>query len=150
MTILHQLKNTTNKRKRLKIVGRGPGSGHGKTSCRGNKGDGSRSGYKRRFGTEGGLVPLFKKLPTRGFTRGRFLKAVFAISLDQIEQFYENGEIVNLQTLQEKGLAPRAVPGGIKILSDGELTKKVTIEAKNYSQEAMRKLESKSISFKKV
>jgi len=150
MTQLHMLKNDTQKRKRKKLLGRGPGSGHGKTSCRGHKGQGSRSGYKKRYGTEGGRMPLFKKLPTRGFTRGRFLKKSFAISLHLIDQFYQDGEVVNLETLYEKGVVCRSLPGGLKVLSDGELTKKVTIEANKFSKEAQKKLEAKSISFKTI
>lgn len=150
MIQLHMLTNDTQKRKRRKVVGRGPGSGHGKTSCRGHKGQGSRRGSKKRFGTEGGRVPLFKKLPTRGFTRGRFLKKSFAISLQLIDQFYQDGEIVNLNTLYEKGVVSQRILGGLTVLSDGELTKKVSIEAKKFSKETQKKLEAKSISFKTI
>lgn len=150
MTKLHMLTNDTQKRKKRKLLGRGTGSGLGKTSGRGHKGQGSRSGYKKRYGTEGGRVPLFKKLPTRGFTRGRFVKKYFSISLQLIDQFYQDGEIVNLETLYEKGLVGRGITGGLKVLSDGDLTKKVTIEALKFSKEAQKKLEAKSISFKTI
>ncbi len=147
---LHELQNVSRPKKKIQRVGRGPGSKRGKTSCRGIKGDGSRSGYKRRYGYEGGAVPLYKRLPTRGFTRGRFCKEHLALNLSTIEKFYQDGETVNLMTLKEKGLCPRKVPGGVKILSNGDLTKKVTIEAQNFSKNALKKLEEKKISFKIV
>lgn len=146
---LHKLQDIRG-RKKVQRVGRGPGSKRGKTSCRGQKGDGSRSGYKRRYGYEGGGVPLHRRLPIRGFTRGRFFKARLSINLDLIEKFYNDGETVSHQTLYQKGIAPRALPGGLKILSRGELTKKVTIEAKKFSKEAIKKLDEKKISYQTV
>ncbi len=149
MTQLDQLTNTTRPKKKIQRVGRGPGSGRGKTSCRGHKGDGSRSGYRRRFGYEGGQVPLYKKLPCRGFTRGRFTPTIaLSINLEQLDKIYENGEVVNLSSLREKGILSKSKRGGLKILSRGELSKKVTIEAHSFSKEAARKLEQGSISFK--
>ncbi|MEL7432018.1 MAG: 50S ribosomal protein L15 [Chlamydiota bacterium] len=147
---LHDLKNTHRARKKVQRVGRGPGSKRGKTSCRGQKGDGSRSGYKRRYGYEGGGVPLHRRLPIRGFTRGRFYQARLAINLDLIEKFYHDGEVVSEDTLRQKGLSPRRIPGGLKILSRGELTKNVRIEAHRFSKEAIRKLEEKKIPYQKV
>ena len=114
-------------------MGRGIGSKRGKTSCRGGKGDSARQGYRKRFGYEGGQVPLYRKLPIRGFTRGRFIKDSQAIGLDIIDFYFNDGDTVNVSTLREKGLIPRKLPGGIKILSNGELTKKVTIEAHGFS-----------------
>lgn len=150
MIQLHNLVNETQPPKGRKRKGRGPGSGHGKTSCRGHKGQGSRSGYKKRYGKEGGRMPLFKKLPTRGFTRGRFLKKSFAITLQLIDQFYQDGEIVNLATLYDKGVVKKRVPGGLVVLSSGELSKKVTIEASRFSKETVTKLQEKKISFKTI
>lgn len=148
MTLLHKLKDTSRVRTKVKRVGRGPGSGRGKTSCRGQKGDGARSGYKRRFGYEGGGVPLYRRIPTRGFTRGRFAKPKMHISLAAIDAHFKDGEVVQYATLFEKGLAPRRLEGGLKVLSNGELTKKVSIEANSFSKEAIRKLEEKGIPFK--
>jgi len=150
MIELHNLKNAHRKTKKVQRVGRGPGSKRGKTSCRGQNGDGSRSGYRRRFGYEGGMVPLYRKLPCRGFTRGRFEKPSQAISLERLDRFYKDGEVVNVQTLRQKGLVPRRLAGGIKILSQGTLTKKVTIEAHRFSKAAIKKLEEKSIPYKKI
>lgn len=148
MLELQRLKDTHRPKKVVRRVGRGPGSKRGKTCCRGHKGDGSRSGYKRRYGYEGGGVPLFKRLPTRGFTRGRFAKQSLSINLWQIEKHYNDGEIVNAETLKAKGLLKRKMIAGIKILSKGELSKKVTIEADRFSQNALKVLEEKKISFK--
>ncbi len=150
MITLDSLTNTTRPKKKIQRVGRGPGSGRGKTSCRGNKGDKSRSGYKCRHGKEGGQLPLYRKLPCRGFTNGLFRLEVCAINLDQIEKLYSNGETVNLETLQEKGYASRRVNGGLKILSNGTLTKKVTIEANSFSKEAIVKLDKLAISYTKI
>ena len=147
MIKLSELKNTSRPKKKVQRVGRGIGSGRGKTSGRGEKGDGSRSGYKRRYGYEGGQVPLYRKLPIRGFTRGRFEKPSQAITLAFIEQYFNDGEVVNMATLREKGLIHRRLPAGIKILSNGELTKKVTIEANAISKAALQKLEENKISF---
>jgi large subunit ribosomal protein L15 len=149
MIQLNGLQNTTRPRKKIQRVGRGPGSGRGKTSCRGHKGDGSRSGYRRRFGYEGGQVPLYKKLPCRGFTRGRFTKTVLlSINLGDIDKLYSDGEIVNFATLREKGVISKSEFGGVKILSKGELSKKVKLEAHSFSKEAASKLEKSKISFK--
>lgn len=148
MTDLSQLKDTTRPRKKVQRIGRGIGSGRGETSGRGGKGDSARQGYRKRFGYEGGQVPLYRKLPIRGFTRGRFVKERVAISLELIDQYYEDGETVNLLTLRDKKLVDRRLPGGLKILSDGDLTKKVVIEAHKYSAAALKKLEERSIIYK--
>lgn len=150
MINLHTLTNSTSPAKRTKRVGRGPGSKMGKTSCRGQKGAKSRSGYKRRHGIEGGQAPIYTKLPTRGFTRGRWEKESLAVNLDRINEAFEDGETVNHATLIEKGLAPRQLPGGIKILGNGELTKKVVIEAHRYSKSALIKLEKSPAEYKTI
>jgi large subunit ribosomal protein L15 len=163
MVQLSQLKNTSRPRKKVQRVGRGVGSGRGKTSCRGGKGDSARQGYRKRFGYEGGQVPLYRKLPIRGFTRGRFVKlpirgftrgrfvkASQAISFGLIEAYFEEGDTVNMVTLREKGLIPRKLPGGIKILNKGTLTKKLTIEANSFSAAAKEQLDAKGISYKEV
>ncbi|GAB4185924.1 MAG: 50S ribosomal protein L15 [Simkaniaceae bacterium] len=150
MITLSSLKNTTREKQSRKRVGRGTGSKKGKTSCRGHKGDKSRSGYKRRHGKEGGQLPLYQKLPTRGFLRERFREHTYSINLERIESLFEDGETVNYQTLREKRMVPRKekIQGGIKILGNGELTKKVVIEANAFSKAAIRKLEEKKIEFK--
>lgn len=147
---LSTLKNTSRPLKKSRRIGRGIGSKRGATSGRGGKGDSHRQGYSKRFGYEGGQVPLYRKLPIRGFTRGTFVKEGAAISLTTIEENFQDGEEVSALSLREKGLIPRRVPGGIKILSNGELTKKVTIKANRYSAAAEQKLQEIGISFTKV
>lgn len=150
MLSLSVLKNTTRPKKKIQRVGRGIGSRRGKTSCRGVKGDGCRRGYTRRFGYEGGQVPLYRKLPIRGFTRGRFDKPSFAISLGKIEAAFDAGETVNYESLRERGLVPRKLPGGIKILGSGELVKKVKIEAHAFSEGAKQKLDANKIQYQVI
>jgi large subunit ribosomal protein L15 len=147
MLSLSELKNTSRPKKKVQRIGRGIGSKRGATSGRGGKGDSARQGYRKRFGYEGGQVPLYRKLPIRGFTRGTFVKASVAISLSTLQQYFEDGEMVNLVTLREKGLVPRRLPGGFKILANGELTKKVKIEANHFSEAAEQKLKDKGISY---
>lgn len=130
---LHTLANFSRQRKRRKVVGRGPASGHGKTCCRGNKGDGSRSGYKRRYGYEGGGVPLHRRTPVRGFTRGRFQKKPVILHFDHINGVYQDSEVVSEQTLREKGLIKGKIHG-VKILNRGKLERKVTFDLNNLSR----------------
>ncbi len=147
MTNLAQLRNTSRPTKKSRRIGRGIGSKRGATCGRGGNGDSSRQGYRKRFGYEGGQVPLYRKLPIRGFTRGRFVKASAAIGLSTIEEHFKDGEIVNMTSLREKKLIPRRLPGGIKILANGDLTRKVTIEAQAFSEAALKKIQEKSISY---
>jgi len=150
MMNLAQLTNTHRPSQKRHRVGRGMGSKCGKTCGRGMKGDKARSGFKNHFGQEGGQIPLYKKLPTRGFTNGRFKNVVFAINLGKIDKLFADGETVSLQTLQEKGYAPRRAPGGLKILSGGEISKKVTVMATSFSKSAEDKLKKSGISFQQV
>lgn len=150
MINLANLKNTHRLENKVQRIGRGPGSKRGKTCGRGAKGDKSRSGYKTRRPQEGGQLPLFRKLPTRGFTNSRFQKEGVSINLGMIDILYKDGETVNYESLRKKGLAPRLIPGGIKILGEGELTKKVTIEAHHYSNSAREKLDKNGISYKEI
>lgn len=150
MHSLSQLKNTSRPAKKSRRIGRGIGSKRGATSGRGGKGDSHRQGYSKRFGYEGGQVPLYRKLPIRGFTRGTFVKPSVAIALSTLEQYFQDGDLVNQETLRAKGLIPRRVPGGIKILANGALTKKVKIEVHHFSEAAEQKLKDQGISFTKV
>jgi large subunit ribosomal protein L15 len=150
MMTLSQLANSHRPKKKRHRVGRGMGSKCGKTCGRGNKGDMARCGYKTRPGHEGGQIPLYKKSPTRGFPNAKFKNIIFTINLGMIEKLYADGEAVTLKTLQEKGFAPRRVPGGLKILSGGELKKTVSIEASYFSQAAEEKLKKNGIAFKQV
>ena len=121
-------------------VGRGKGS-KGKTCGRGMKGDKARTGYKRRVGNEGGQLPVFRKIPIRGFSRGRFLKDAFAINLAFIEMYFESGDVVNLESLQAKNLVKNMNKPKLKILGNGELTKEITFEVHAASKTAIEKIE---------
>lgn len=148
MLTLGTLKNTSRPRKSVKRVGRGLGSGLGKTSGRGEKGAGSRSGYKRRYGYEGGQFRMFMKMPIRGFNNARFRTAYKGINLRQIESAFEDGEVVDMETLAQRGLINgRNV--NVKILGNGELTKKVKINISAMSESAKLKLQNAKIPFNK-
>lgn len=150
MITLENLKNTHRKSPNVQRVGRGVGSKRGKTCCRGHKGDKSRSGYKRRYGKEGGQLPLYRKLPTRGFTNLGFRKELFSINLQMIDEIFEDGEKVSAETLIHKGFSSKKIQNGIKILSVGDISKKIVIEATSISKNAIKKLEEKNIEFKLV
>lgn len=146
MITLSTLQNHTREKKRTKRVGRGIGSGLGKTCGRGQKGAGARSGYKRRYGYEGGQFRTFMKIPQRGFNQARFRKPYDAINLFQINEMFEDGETVNLESLADRGFLSGKTYG-IKVLGTGDLTKKVIIEAHAFSDCAREKLNSAKISF---
>jgi len=126
-------------RKKRKIVGRGIGSGHGKTCCRGHKGQRSRAGYSMTPGFEGGQMPLHRRLPKRGFNNARFRNEYEIVNLSQLNRFTE-GTTITPQLLMEQGLI-RGRGAGVKILSDGELTVKINIEAHCFSKQAVAKIE---------
>lgn len=146
---LSELRNSCREAKGRKRVGRGVGSHRGKTSCRGQKGMGARSGYKRRYGTEGGNLPIYMKLPTRGFSNARFQKRPRCINLGQIEQLFEEGDTVNVESLKAHGFFKGTVHG-LRILGEGQLAKKVKIEAHHFSSGAQRKLEEAGIEYVQV
>lgn len=116
-----------------KRVGRGPGSGHGKTAGRGNKGQKSRSGYSRKIGFEGGQMPLYRRIPKRGFTN-IFRKEYAILNLCTLNRF-EDGAIVTPQLLVETGLV-KDMKSGLKVLGAGKLEKKLTVKAHKFSQSA--------------
>lgn len=146
MTSLHTLKNDFRPKKATKRVGRGIGSGLGKTCGRGEKGMGSRSGAKSRAGYEGGQFRTFMKLPIRGFSNAAFRKKLDSINLGQIEKMYQDGETVNTETLKAHGFIGNK-SHGVKILGEGELTKKVIIEANAFSEGAREKLTQAKVTF---
>lgn len=143
---LNQLKNTPGARKKLKLVGRGPGSGHGKTSCRGNKGQLSRSGGGKRPGFEGGQMPLYRRLPKRGFTN-IFRKDYNVINIGRLNQFDNNTEITPV-LLGELGLVKRKLP--VKILGNGKLDRKLKVTAHKFSGSAKKAIEEKGGSWKEI
>jgi len=147
MITLSTLKNTHRPAQQIQRVGRGNGSKRGKTCCRGHKGDKARSGYKRHFGREGGQLPLYRKLPTRGFTNAKFKSKIFILNLSDIQDLFNDGDTVNIDVLIHRRIATQVYTGGLKILSMGELTKKVNIEAVAISAQAQEKLNQNKISF---
>jgi large subunit ribosomal protein L15 len=147
MISLGTLKNTTRPKKARKRVGRGLGSKSGKTSGRGEKGAGSRAGYKRRLGKEGGNMPLFMKIPIRGFNNARFRREYDIINLEQLNEVFNDGDTVNLMTLRERGFIS-GPSHGVKLLGSGELTKKLNIHVQAISVSAREKLTRAKIDFK--
>ncbi|NCU18109.1 50S ribosomal protein L15 [Pallidibacillus pasinlerensis] len=136
---LHELKLNEGARKSRKRVGRGTGSGHGKTSTRGHKGQNARSGGGVRPGFEGGQMPLFQRLPKRGFTN--INRKEFAIvNLDTLNRF-EDGTEVTPELLIETGIV-RKEKSGIKILANGKLEKKLTVKAHKFSAAAKEAIEA--------
>lgn len=146
MVSLDKLKNTSRPAKARKRVGRGLGSKLGKTSGRGEKGAGARAGYKRRHGKEGGNMPLFMKVPIRGFNNERFRRAYDVVNLKQINEVFQDGETVSIETLRERGFIS-GPSHGVKLLGTGELTKKVNVRVHAYSDGAREKLTRAKIAF---
>ena len=136
---LHELKPNEGAVKAKKRVGRGPGSGIGKTSGSGENGQKSRSGYSRKAGFEGGQIPLFRRLPKRGFSNALFKIEYATINVSDLEKF-ENGAVVTPELLKEMGVVKKQL-AGIKVLGNGELTKKITVKANNFSKTAIEKIE---------
>ena len=146
MFSLSSLKNTHRTKKVSKRVGRGPGSKLGKTCGRGQKGEGARSGSKARYTYEGGQFRLFQKLPTRGFSNARFKKTLDCVNLGQINFMYEDGDVVNIETLKRCGFLS-GKSNGLKILNNGTLNKKVKIEALKFSKSAEKQLQELGIEY---
>lgn len=136
---LHDLKPAPGSRTAPKRVGRGTGSGWGKTSGRGQKGQKSRSGGSVRRGFEGGQMPLFQRLPKRGF-HNKFRRTWAIVNVSSLNDF-EDGSDVNPQQLIDKGMVKK-MKDGIKVLGKGELTKKLTVKAHGFSAKAVEKIEN--------
>jgi len=129
------------KHKKRKRVGRGPGSGHGKTSTRGHNGYGSRSGSSRRTSFEGGQTPLALRVAKRGFNNKQFATKVAVVNVAALEQAFENGDEITPEILADKGLAKGRFEQ-VKILGNGDLSKKLTVAAHLFSQSAETKIEA--------
>jgi large subunit ribosomal protein L15 len=121
-----------------KRVGRGPGSGHGKTASRGSKGAQSRSGFRFKRGFEGGQTPLHRRLPKRGFTN-IFRVEYSVVNLDTLAEVFEAGSSVTPDVLRERGLV-RPATGKIKVLGRGDITKALTVRAHKFSGSAAQKI----------
>lgn len=135
---LHNLKPARGSVRKKKRVGRGPGSGTGKTAGRGEKGQKSRSGYSRKVGFEGGQMPLHRRVPKRGFTNSPFRKEFAEVNLSRLEVF-EEGTIVTPDVLVKWGIVKR-LRDGVKILGKGDLTKALTVHAHGFSARAKERI----------
>ena len=136
---LHTLKPNEGSIKNRKRVGRGQGSGTGKTSGRGEKGQNARSGGGVRVGFEGGQTPLFRRLPKRGFSNALFKKEYAIINLDELNKF-EDGAEVSLEVLREMGIVKKS-KDGLKVLGNGTLEKKLNVKANKFSASAKEQIE---------
>jgi large subunit ribosomal protein L15 len=126
--------------KRRRRVGRGRGSGRGKTCGRGNKGAGQRSGFRRGGLKEGGQMPTFRRMPKRGFSNAKFTTVYTVVNVGDLEACFEAGAHVTAQALREVGLI-RNLRHPVKILGDGDLTKKLRVDAAKYSRSAAKKIQ---------
>ena len=136
---LHELSSSFGARKSRKRIGRGHGSGHGKTAGKGHKGQNARSGGGVRLGFEGGQLPLFKRLPKRGFTNINHKKYAI-VNLETLNRF-EDGAEVNAQTLLASGIIKKQ-HSGVKILANGKLERKLTVRVAKASKEAVKQIEA--------
>ena len=138
---LHELRPSEGAFKTSKRLGRGVGSGTGKTSGKGHKGQNARSGGGVRPGFEGGQLPLFRRLPKRGFSNAMFKKEYATINVSDLEKF-EEGAVVTPEILKEMGILKKQL-AGVKVLGNGELTKKLTVKEHKFSNSAIEKIEAK-------
>ena len=136
---LHTLYQPEGAIKAKKRVGRGVSTGNGKTSGRGHKGQNARSGGGVRPGFEGGQLPLFRRLPKRGFSNAKFKVEYATINVSDLDKF-EDGAVVTPELLKEMGIVKKQL-SGIKVLGNGELTKKLTVKAHKFSVSAVEKIE---------
>ena len=136
---LHELSPAEGSAKAAWRKGRGPGSGNGKTAGKGHKGQNARSGGGVRPGFEGGQIPLYRKLPKRGFIN-RFAKTYAIVNVEALNAF-EDGSVIDLDTLLAKRIV-RTAEDGLKVLGNGEITKKLTVKAAVFSATAKEKIEA--------
>jgi large subunit ribosomal protein L15 len=131
----------TKELKEIKRVGRGPGSGMGKTSTRGEKGQKARSGASIKPWFQGGQTPLYRRLPKRGFNNKRFEIKFATINLSDLNNYFKDGEEVTPEILKERGIIKKGL-NGIKVLGNGELDKKLVVKANRFSSSAVTKIEN--------
>ncbi len=135
---LNNLKPAEGSKFERKRVGRGPGSGNGKTAGRGNKGAQSRSGWKYKRGFEGGQMPLHRRVPKRGFNN-IFRTEYDVVNLDQLEQLFAQGAIVTVDALRDAGIVSSRT-AKVKVLARGEVKKALTVQAHKFSGKAAEKI----------
>lgn len=136
---LHQMSPAPNSTTAPRRLGRGIGSGLGKTSGKGHKGQNARSGGGVRPGFEGGQMPLIRRLPKRGFNNARFASEYTTINVSDLNIF-ENKTVVTVELLQEKNLIKKVAPYGLKVLGNGKLEKSLTVKANKFSESAVQKI----------
>lgn len=136
---LHQMSPAPNSKTEAKRLGRGIGSGLGKTSGKGTKGQNSRSGGGVRIGFEGGQMPLNRRLPRRGFNNKNFKKEYNIINVSQLNNFKEN-TVITAELLKDKNLISKIAPYGLKVLGNGNLDKALTVKAAAFSESAIQKI----------
>ena len=146
---IQSLKPAENSRFSQKRLGRGIGSGLGKTSGKGHKGQNARSGGGVRVGFEGGQMPLMRKLPRRGFNNANFKKQYSIVNLAVLNKFDENA-VVDSNALIEKGILSKIEEYGVKILGNGKLEKALTIKANKFSESAVKKIKKAGGSIEEV
>ncbi len=137
---LHELSPAPGSVKEGFRKGRGAGSGNGKTAGKGHKGQNARSGGGVRLGFEGGQLPLYRKLPKRGF-KNHFATHYAIVNVSDLDKRFNDGDTVNLETLMAAGLIKKSLDG-LKVLGNGEITKKLTVEAAIFSASAKEKIEA--------
>ena len=138
---LHELSPAENSTKKAYRKGRGPGSGNGKTAGKGHKGQNARSGGGVRPGFEGGQLPLYRKLPKRGFNNDRFGLKYAIVNVKSLNEEFNDGDTVDCEALLAKRLISKSYDG-VKVLGRGELTKKLTVKAAVFSASAKEKIEA--------
>ncbi len=131
----------TKEMKSKKIVGRGPGSGMGKTSTHGEKGQKARSGVSISAWFQGGQSPLYRRLPKRGFNNARFRCEYAVINLSDLDKYFNDGDEVTPEVLKSRGIIKKQLDG-VKVLANGELKKKLTVKAHRFSSVAVTKIEA--------
>jgi large subunit ribosomal protein L15 len=137
--MIHEITAQAGAHKKRKRVGRGESSGHGKTSTRGTKGSGARSGGEIKVGSEGGNLPLFRRLPKRGFNNNQFAQRFSIVNVSDLENHFDAGATVDTTALIAKGLV-RDERYPVKILGDGDLSKKLTVVAGKFTKQAEEKI----------
>lgn len=137
---LHELSPAAGSKKEVKRIGRGAGSGQGKTAGKGHKGQKARAGRGMRTGFEGGQMPLQRRVPKRGFVN-IFGKEFSIVNVSALDQSFEDGAVVDIDALIEKGLVKKVLDG-VKILGNGEISKKLTVQVNAYSEAAKQKIEA--------
>ena len=135
---MHELSPHPQAKREVKRIGRGIGSGHGKTSTKGHKGQWARSGGGVRAGFEGGQMPLIRRLPKRGFTNN-FSKDYSTVNVGALSEF-KAGTVVTAELLHEKGILSKIKPYGLKVLGDGELKVALTVQAAAFTKQAEEKI----------